>query len=116
VLTGFGIVVQMAASNTVLQTIVDEHQRGRVMSFYSMAFLGMAPFGSLFAGLMAGWVGVQATVLAGGIACLAGAAFFGSRLPRLRAIVRPIYTAMGIIPEIASGMNAAAECSRPPSN
>jgi MFS family permease len=50
-LTGFGMMVQMAASNTILQTIVEEDKRGRVMSFYSMAFLGMSPFGSLLAGM-----------------------------------------------------------------
>src|SRR5262249_36248190 len=60
---GFGLMVQLAASNTILQTIVDEDKRGRVMSFYNMAFLGMAPFGSLLAGLLAGWVGAPATVL-----------------------------------------------------
>ena len=73
-LTGFGMMVQMAASNTILQTIVDEDKRGRVMSFYSMAFLGMAPFGSLFAGVLAGRIGAAGTVLVGGVACLVGAA------------------------------------------
>ena len=70
--TGFGMMVQMAASNTILQTIVDEDKRGRVMAFYGMAFLGMSPFGSLFAGVLAGWIGAENTVMVGGIACLAG--------------------------------------------
>jgi MFS family permease len=113
-LTGFGMMVQMAASNTILQTIVDEDKRGRVMSFYSMAFLGMAPFGSLFAGSLARAIGASDTILIGGGACLVGAAIFGVHLPRLRERVRPIYVRMGILPEVASGMQTAAEWSRPP--
>ena len=104
---GFGMMVQMAASNTILQTIVDEDKRGRVMSFYGMAFLGMAPFGSLFAGLLAHQIGAANTVLIGGIACIAGAAMFGITLPRLRVLVRPIYASLGILPEVATGMQAA---------
>ncbi|MBY0528242.1 MAG: MFS transporter [Gemmataceae bacterium] len=114
VLIGLGMMVEMAASNTILQTIVDEDKRGRVMSFYSMAFLGMAPFGSLFAGSLAGLVGAPTTVLIGGIACLAGAGLFASRLPQLRERVRPIYARLGILPQIASGLQAAAELTRPP--
>src|SRR5205823_1756396 len=113
---GFGMMVQMAASNTVLQTIVDEDKRGRVMSFYGMAFLGAAPFGSLLAGILAGLIGVQATVLLGGVACLAGALLFGLGLGRLRALVRPIYARLGILPEVAAGMQSAAELVRPPSD
>jgi MFS family permease len=113
-LTGFGMMVQMAASNTILQTIVDEDKRGRVMSFYSMAFLGMTPFGSLFAGYVAGWIGVQATVLVGGVACFLGAAVFAMRLQRLRALVRPIYARKGILTEVAVGMQTAAELTSPP--
>jgi MFS family permease len=112
--TGFGLMVQMAASNTVLQTIVDEDKRGRVMSFYSMAFLGMAPFGSLFAGLLSERVGVVTTVLVGGAVCLAGAMGFALKLGRLRALVSPIYARLGILPEVASGMQTAAELTRPP--
>jgi MFS family permease len=63
------MMVQMAASNTILQTIVEEDKRGRVVSFYSMAFLGMAPFGSLFAGSLAGWTGAAGTVRAAAAAC-----------------------------------------------
>jgi len=113
VVTGFGMMVQMAASNTILQTIVDENKRGRVMSFYGMAFLGMAPFGSLFAGVLADRIGVTWTVLIGGVACLFGAGVFAYRLPRLRALVRPIYEGMRILPEIASGVQAAAEAELP---
>jgi MFS family permease len=112
--TGFGMMVMMAASNTILQTIVDEDKRGRVMSFYTMSFLGMAPFGSLFAGTLARHAGAELTVLAGGAACLIGALAFALRLGRLRELVRPIYTRMGIVPEMAAGMQAAAELTRPP--
>ncbi len=112
-LTGFGMMVQMAASNTILQTIVDEDKRGRVMSFYSMAFLGMAPFGSLFAGTLAGWIGAANTVLIGGITCLVGGILFALRLPFLRTLVRPIYARMRILPEVASGVQSATDLTQP---
>ena len=114
VLTGFGLMVQMAASNTILQTIVDEDKRGRVMSFYSMSFMGMAPFGSLFAGVVAGVVGAETTVLVGGLACIAGAGVFAFKLPELRALVRPVYARLGILPEVAAGIQSAVELTRPP--
>jgi MFS family permease len=112
-LTGFGQMVQMASSNTVLQTIVDDDKRGRIMSFYTMAFIGMAPFGSLFAGSLASSIGAPHTLLIGGITCLMGSALFAHRLPALRKIVRPIYVRMGIIPEIASGIHSATELTMP---
>lgn len=114
VATGFGMMVQMAASNTILQTIVEEDKRGRVMSWFNMAFLGVAPFGSLLGGAAAGWFGAPATVLVSGIGCLIGGVLFAVQLPRLRVLVRPIYTRLGILPEIAGGMQAAAELTRPP--
>jgi len=97
---GLGLMVQMASSNTILQTIVDDDKRGRVMSFYSMAFMGMVPFGSLLAGLLASRIGAPATVASGGVACLLAAAFFALALPGLRAQVRPIYVRLGIVPEV----------------
>jgi MFS family permease len=112
--TGFGMMVEMAASNTILQTIVDENKRGRVMSFYTMAFMGMAPLGNLFAGSLAQWIGAADTVLVGGIACIAGAMAFALKLPQLRELVRPIYVRMGILPEVASGVQSATELSVPP--
>jgi MFS family permease len=112
VLTGLGMMVEMAASNTILQTIVEEDKRGRVMSFYSMAFMGAAPFGNLFAGFLAHVIGAPATVLIGGAACLLGALLFALRLPRLRPLVRPIYIKMGILPEVAAGIQSAAELTR----
>jgi MFS family permease len=110
---GFGMMQQMAASNTILQTIVDDEKRGRVMAFYSMAFQGMAPFGSLVAGSLADHFGAPATVLTSGIACLLGALWFSSRLPRIREVVRPIYIRMGILPEIASGVEQASILTDP---
>jgi MFS family permease len=111
---GSGLMVQLASSNTILQTIVEEDKRGRVMSFYSMAFLGVAPFGSLLAGLLAGWIGAPATVLLSGIGCVVGGLLFALELPRLRPLVRPIYARLGVLPEVAQGMQAAAELTRPP--
>jgi MFS family permease len=111
VMTGFGQMIQMASSNTILQTIVDDDKRGRVMSFFAMSFMGMTPFGSLLAGYLAGKIGAPATVSIGGIACLLGAAIFGIKLPKLREMVRPIYIRMGIIPEIALGIQSATEIS-----
>jgi MFS family permease len=106
---GFGAMTLVASSNTILQTIVDEEKRGRVMSFFTMAFMGMTPFGSLGAGLMAKLVGVQQTLLIGAVACLAGAALFARQLPRIREHVRPIYVRMGIITEVAAGLESGAE-------
>lgn len=106
---GFGMMVQMASSNTLLQTISAEDKRGRVMSFYTMAFLGMAPLGSLLTGTLAAWLGPQITLLINGSLCLGGAAFFGLYLPRLRAQVRPIYVRLNILPPLASGVAAASE-------
>ncbi len=89
--TGFGMMVQMASCNTVVQTIVDDDKRGRVMSLYAAAFMGVVPFGSLFAGTMASWLGAPNTVLIGGIASVGGALLFSSGLPALRKIILPIY-------------------------
>jgi len=104
---GFGMMVEMAASNTILQTIVDENKRGRVMSFYTMSFLGMAPLGSLFAGTLASAVDARTTVLIGGVACILGALLFAFKLPQIRVLVRPIYVQMGILPQVATGLQTA---------
>ena len=111
--TGCGIMVQMAACNTILQTIVDEDKRGRVMSLHAMAFMGMAPLGSLAAGALAGEIGSPATVRLGGVACVLGAFTFWLQLERLRRHIRPIYVRAGILPEIAEGMEAASELTSP---
>lgn len=108
---GFGQMVQMAGSNTLLQTIVDDDMRGRVMSFYTVAFIGVSPLGSLLAGATASVIGAGWTVCIGGIACLTGAAIFARHLPALRERVRPIYVNMGILPEIATGIQSATDGS-----
>ena len=113
-LAGAGMMEQMAASNTILQTIVDDDKRGRVMSFYSMAFMGMAPFGSLLAGTAATRIGAPNTLLTGGILCLGGAAWFASYLPVIREAVRPIYRRLGILPEIAQAIETVSLLQVPP--
>jgi MFS family permease len=92
-----GMMVLTTASNTVLHTIVDEEQRGRVMSFYTMAFMGTAPLASLVAGGVAAQIGAPQTVRIGGVGCLIGALVFARHLPALREMVRPIYTDLGLI-------------------
>jgi MFS family permease len=114
VLTGSGMMVQMAASNTLLQTLVEDSKRGRVMSFYTMAFFGTLPFGSLAAGVLGDRIGAPATVVWGGVTTLVAALLFARGLPRMRALARPILVRHGIIPEIATGLGEAAEVPPPP--
>jgi MFS family permease len=97
---GFGMMQQMAASNTIIQTIVEESKRGRVMSFYTVAFVGMAPFGSLLAGGLAHAIGAQRTVMLSGAFCVAGAAWFATQLRDIRKYLRPIYSSLGILPPV----------------
>ena len=97
VFIGSGMMLQMASSNTILQTIVIDDKRGRVMSFYTMALMGTAPFGSLFSGWIATYIGAPNTLLIGGIACIIGAAVFASKLPKLKAAIRPVYVNLGFI-------------------
>jgi len=98
-LTGFGMMQGLTASNTIVQTLVDEKMRGRVMSYYTMAFVGMAPFGSLLAGALAHVIGAPHTVIFSGIACIFGALWFWSRLAVIRKQMRPIYVRLGIVPQ-----------------
>jgi MFS family permease len=102
---GMGMMVQMASSNIILQTITDENKRGRVMSFYTMAFMGTAPFGSLFAGITAHWMGAPLTLTMGGLACLAGAVMFWRKLPSIKSEIRPVYMKKGIIAEATAGIS-----------
>ena len=95
--TGFGMMQQMAAGNTILQTVVDEDKRGRVMSYYAMAFAGTMPFGSLLAGWLAERLGAPTTLALGGTVCLLGAAWFLTGMPGMRRALRPIYTELGIL-------------------
>jgi MFS family permease len=99
VVAGFGAVTVIASCNTVLQTILEEDKRGRVMSFFTMSFMGMAPFGSFCAGSMAGIIGPRGTLLVGAACCLGGGLIFARHLPQIREAVRPIYVRMGIIKE-----------------
>jgi len=96
-LTGFGMEQGLMASNTILQTLVDEKMRGRVMSYYTMAFIGMVPFGNLLAGTMANAFGAPLTVIINGAACILGALWFWTQLNTIRAQMRPIYERMGIV-------------------
>lgn len=114
VVAGYSMISQMAASNTILQTIVDDDKRGRVMSFYAVAFRGTAPVGSLLAGVAASYWGVAVTTAFGGLACLAGALVFGWRLRTLRRFVRPIYQRMGLLPQTPSGSEPGSELTLPP--
>jgi MFS family permease len=95
---GFGMLQAASASNTVIQTLVPEGKRGRVMSYYTMAFVGSAPFGSLLAGGLAQWMGAPHTVIVTGTFCIAGSLWFTLELPKIRAVMRPIYREMGLLP------------------
>jgi MFS family permease len=107
-LPGFGIMVQAAAINTILQTIVDDDKRGRVLSLHVMAFIGTAPLGSLLAGFAAAKLGAPHTLLISGLLSIAVMLFLLKQLPRIRRLVHPIYVRKGIIPEVAAGLQTAA--------
>ena len=96
-ISGFGVMVHVASSNTLLQTIVDDNKRGRVMSFFAVSFMGMMPFGSLMAGTLAGFIGITDTIMIGGACCVVGAILFSRKLTLLRSIIRPIYVEKGIV-------------------
>ena len=98
-ITGLGMMQGLTASNTIVQTLVDEKMRGRVMSYYTMAFVGMAPFGSLLAGALAHLIGAPHTVIVSGVACILGALWFWSRLAEIRRQMRPVYERLGIVPQ-----------------
>lgn len=96
---GGGLTLAAAASNTILQTVVDDRLRGRVAGFYTLAFLGVAPLGHVTAGALAGAIGAQATFLLNGLACVAGGFAFLRALPRLAVDIRPVYRRLGILPD-----------------
>ncbi len=109
VVTGYGMMQQMAASNTIIQTVVPEDKRGRVMSYYTMAFVGMAPFGSLLAGALARAVGAPLTLAITGGCCVAGAGWFMTQLPMIRVHIRPVYRELGILPpEVVAAISETA--------
>jgi MFS family permease len=95
--TGFGMMQGLTASNTIIQTLVPEDKRGRVMSYYTVAFVGMAPFGSLMAGGLAHAIGAPHTVIFSGVACIAGSLWFWSRIKLIRKDMRPVYEQLGIL-------------------
>ncbi len=98
VIVGAGGILQMASCNKIVQTIVDEDKRGRVMGIYIMAFAGTAPVGSLLAGALASRIGVSATLQLGGGICVLAALIFAKQLPALKEAARPIYIRLGILP------------------
>jgi MFS family permease len=108
-ITGFGMMQGVTGSNTILQTLVDEKMRGRVMSYYTMAFVGMAPFGSLLAGALAHAIGAPRTVIISGVACILGSVWFWSRMTAIRNDMRPIYQRLGIVPRTEVAIEEAAE-------
>jgi MFS family permease len=112
-LTGLTTVLHSAASNTLLQTLSPDEMRGRVMSLFSMMFLGMAPFGAFFAGAAAQRIGAPATELAGGAVCIVAALYFARRLPALRTEARALVAAneagAGDPPDTVVGAQLGAE-------
>jgi MFS family permease len=111
---GFSLMLLLAGCNTLLQTVVEDDKRGRVMSLYTMAFMGTVPLGSLMAGTMASYLGAPRAVSLGGLACIAGASIFAWRLPRLRSQVQPIYEKAGLIPAVTVALETTAELASPP--
>ena len=93
---GFSMMLQMACSNTLIQTMVPDQLRGRVMALYSMMFMGMAPIGALLGGALANRVGAPLTIAIGGVACIAGAGWFGRMLPAMRIEARRLIVAQGM--------------------
>lgn len=112
--SGFGMIVTMASCNTLLQTLVDDDKRGRVMSLYSTAFMGMAPIGSMLAGSVAEQIGVGYTLAGCGLLCAVSIIPFAVNRPKLRRMVQPIYERLGIVPEIATGLQSASNLTAPP--
>ncbi len=97
VITGMGMMVLAASGNSIIQTIVDDTMRGRVMSFYTLSFLGIAPFGRILAGSLASTIGTPLTFMFGGICCIAGAVIFALRLPAIREVINPLYVNLGMV-------------------
>jgi MFS family permease len=121
---GFGMLLSFASANTLIQTLTEDRMRGRVMSFFSMAFAGMLPWGNLLAGAIASraggphhsaTLGASRTLLIAGAIVLVTALSFALKLPSLRQIIRPIYAKKGILPtQVAAGMETATDVVRGP--
>jgi len=112
--SGFGMFAQITCSNTILQTLVEDNKRGRVMSLYTMAFMGMVPLGSLYVGILAHYIGAPNTLIINGILMIVSSFIFMKYLPRLTEIMHPIYRQKGILPEIVTGLNNAAKLTCKP--
>ncbi|NLX05050.1 MAG: MFS transporter [Phycisphaerae bacterium] len=97
---GFGTMIQLVSANTTLQTIVDDDKRGRVMSLYTMCFMGMGPFGSLLMGALARWWGAPTAMMISGAGCILAALAFASRLPVFDRQVRPVYVRKGALADV----------------
>ena len=115
VFVGFGLVQGASASNTIIQSLVPEDKRSRVLSYFAMAFFGAAPFGSLLAGALAHRIGAPYTVIVTGSFCIAGSLWFTSELPKVNAAMRPIQQEIGLLPslntDLISGGQEPDECS-----
>ncbi len=96
---GFGMMQSISASNTVVQTLVPEDKRARVISYYAMAYFGSAPIGSLLAGALAQKIGAASTIIVTGTFCLLGSLWFSLQMPKVRTVMRPIYQEMGLLPK-----------------
>jgi len=94
---GYGVMLQMSSSNTLIQAMVPDELRGRAMAMYTMMFMGMAPIGSLLSGLFADWIGAPLTVAIGGVGAVAGAIYFLRRLPSLRFEAHQLLDAQGLV-------------------
>lgn len=112
--SGFGMFAQITCSNTILQTLVEDNKRGRIMSLYTMAFMGMVPLGSLYVGALAHYIGASKTLIINGVMMIITSLLFIKNLPKLNNIIHPIYRQKGILPEIAEGLGAAAELTGKP--
>ena len=109
VIAGFGMMLQIASSNTLIQTVTDDDKRGRVMSFYAMAFMGIMPFGSLMEGWIARDIGTPWMMFIGGAACIAGGILFARKLPVINRDVRPIFISLGILDDVPSENLSSSE-------
>jgi MFS family permease len=105
---GLGLMLNSASCNTILQTITDDDMRGRVMSFYTMAIMGTAPFGSLLAGSLARLISTQYAILIGGVSCIIAALVFYKKLPRLKKLVKPIYEKIALSPQSEAGIHISS--------
>jgi MFS family permease len=113
VFAGFGLIQGASVSNTIIQSLVTEDKRARVMSYYTMAFFGASPFGSLLAGVLAHRIGAPITVIITGAFCVAGSLWFTLEMPKIKAVMRPIYQEMGLLPARGHEIEVTADVEEP---